>query len=126
MFFPKTAIVLLCAATLTEAFSIPDVGHLAIRAPSNFSGGGFNGAQNKANNNNNAAKANSGGGNTKTSTTAAAAATAANKAATGNNGNNNAANAAAGTACLKSNAVQTGSADDGNATPTDGQAASAT
>jgi hypothetical protein len=35
-----------------------------------------------------------------------------------------ASNAAAGTACLKSNAVQTGSADDGNATPKDGQSAS--
>jgi len=127
MFFPKAAAVLLCAAALTEAFSIPDVGHLALRSPQNFGNGGGNfSGQNKANNNNNnAAKANSGGGNTKTSTTAAAAATKA--ATSNNNGNNNAAaSAVAGTACLKSNAVQTGSADDGNATPTDGQAASAT
>jgi hypothetical protein len=131
MFFPKAAVVLLCAASLSEAFSIPDVGYLAIRSPQNFGQGGFGEGQNRAsNNNNNAAKSNNRGGNTKTSTTAAAAA-ASSKAATanGNNNNNNAAAAnsnAAATACLKSNAVQTGSADDGNATPTDGQAASAT
>jgi hypothetical protein len=132
MYFPKAAAVLLCAAALSEAFSIPEVGyHLAARSPQNFGQGGFGGGQNGANNNNNnPAKANSGGGNAKTSTTAAAAVSSATKAATGNNGNNNNAaagnDAAAGTACLKSNAVQTGSADDGNATPTDGQSASAT
>ena len=131
MYFPKAAAALLFAATLSEAFSIPDVGyHLAARTPQNFGQGGFGGQNRANNNNNNAAKANSGGGNTKTSTTAAAAAASATKAATGNNNNNNnnaaASNAAAGTACLKSNAIQTGSADDGNATPTDGQAASAT
>jgi hypothetical protein len=129
MYFPKAAAVLLCAAALSESFSIPDVGyHLAARSPQNFGQGGFGGGQNKANNNNNAAKANSGGRNAKTSTTAAApaaSATSTTKEATGNNGNNGN-NAAAGTTCLKSNAVQTGSADDGNATPTDGQSASAT
>jgi hypothetical protein len=137
MFFPKAAAVLLCAVALSEAFSIPDVGYLAVRSPQNFGGGGggFGGGQNKPNgNNNNAAKPNSGGANTKTSTTAAAAAAASTEAATGANNNNNAAGnnnnnnnnaAAAATTCLKSNAVQTGSADDGNATPTDGQSASA-
>jgi hypothetical protein len=121
MFFPKVTVVLLCAAALSEAFSIPDVGYLGIRSPQNFgSGGGSRGFANG--NNKNAAKGfNSGGGNAKASTTEAAAAAASTKAATGNN---NA--AAAGTACLKSNAVQTGSADDGNATPADGQSASAT
>jgi hypothetical protein len=62
-------------------------------------------------------------------TTATAAAASVIKAATGNNNNNNnvaAGNAATGTTCLKSNAVQTGSADDGNATPKDGQSASST
>jgi hypothetical protein len=135
MFFPKAAAVLLCAVALSEAFSIPDVGYLAVRSPQNFGGGGggFGGGQNKPNgNNNNAAKPNSGGANTKTSTTAAAAAAASTKAATGANNNNHAAGnnnnnnaAAAASTCLKSNAVQTGSADDGNATPTDGQSASA-
>jgi hypothetical protein len=139
MFFPKAAAVLLCAVTLSEAISIPDVGYLAVRSPQNFGGGGgggFGGGQNKGNGfNNNAGKANSGGAATKTSTTAAAAAPAAStNAATGNNnnnnnnaggGNNNNAGAAAST-CLKANAVQTGSADDGNATPADGQSASAT
>jgi hypothetical protein len=138
MFFPKAAAVLLCAVTLSEAISIPDVGYLAVRSPQNFGGGGggFGGGQNKGNGfNNNGGKANSGGGNTKTSTTAAAAAPAAStSAATGGNnnnnnnaggGNNNNAGAAAAT-CLKSNAVQTGSASDGNATPADGQSASAT
>ncbi len=73
MLFPKVAAVLLCAAAVSEAFSIPDVGYLAVRSPQNFGGGGggFGGGQNKTNNNggntkNNAAKAHSGGGNTKT------------------------------------------------------------
>jgi hypothetical protein len=139
MFFPKAAAVLLCAVTLSEAISIPDVGYLAVRSPQNFGGGGggFGGGQNKGNGfNNNGGKANSGGGNTKTSTTAAAAAPAAStSAATGGNNNNNNNNAgggnnnnagAAAATCLKSNAVQTGSASDGNATPADGQSASAT
>lgn len=69
--------------------------------------GGFN----NNNNNNNAAKASS---SAKATATAAAAS------------NNNNKNAGGGSACLNSNAIQTGSASDGNQTPVDGQAASAT
>jgi hypothetical protein len=140
MYFPKAAAVFLCVTTLSEAFSIPDVEyHLAARTPQKFGQGGSGGGRNRANNG--VAKASNGAGIAKTSTTAAtvatsaiaapAAASSAAKPATGNNKNNNnnnaaAGNGAAGTACLNSNAVQTGSADDGNATPKDGQSASAT
>lgn len=71
--------------------------------------GGFN---NNNNNNNNAAKSSS------------SVKATATTAATNNNNNNNA--GGGGSACLNANAVQTGSASDGNQTPADGQAASAT
>ena len=117
MYFPKAAAVFLCVTALSEAFSIPDVEyHLAARTPQKFGQGG---GRNRANNG--AAKASNGAVNSKISTTAATpatattAATAAASVATGNNNKNNknnnnvaAGNGAAGTACLKSNAVQTG------------------
>lgn len=130
MYFNKAAAVFLCVTTLSEAFSIPGVGHYsAALTPQRFGQGGSGRGQNRANNG--AAKASNGGGNAKTSTTAAAVVSVTQAATVNNNNknnNNNAAanNAAAGTACLKSNAVQTGSADDGNASPKDGQSASAT
>jgi hypothetical protein len=133
MIFPKASAMLLCAAALSAAISIPDVGYhvagVAARSPQGFGqGGNSSGGQgfNKAQGNNNANK-NNGGGNAKSSTSTSAAAATATKAATGNNGNNNAAAAATGgSQCLKANAVQTGSAADGNNPPVQDQAASAT
>jgi hypothetical protein len=134
MLFPKASAVLLCAAALSEAISIPDAGYhvagVAARSPQGFGqGGNFSGGQgfNKAQGNNNANK-NNGGGNAKSSTLVAAA-TSTKAATNGNAGNNNAAASASGgsgSQCLKANAVQTGSASDGNNPPVQDQAASAT
>lgn len=111
MLLQKT-VVALTLALACEASIIRDVGYDLEARQNGF--GGFGGNNN----------ANKNGGNNNNAAAAAAASASAAAPKNGNNGGNN--NAAAAATCLNAKAVQTGSASDGNQTPADGQAASAT